>query len=238
MLTMPTDASLVKKGSGMTLAAILRAIYRAYISPSKPKTSYSQYGEDLLIQLLIDDRKKKGVYVDVGCHHPRRGSNTYGLYRRGWRGLLVDIEQDKVLACRLARPRDTAVLAAVSDREEDVSVFSPNSFSTNATIVADSVGQGYEKVGELRSKTLDVILSEHGIGAEFDLLSIDVEGADFSVLKGLDLARYRPRIVCIENWDSRNGIEAILHSEIHRHLDAAGYRLAAWAGLSTLYRRV
>ena len=53
------------------------------------KNSYSQNGEDLI---LIDyfNENPNGFYVDIGCHHPFRFSNTYLLYKKGWRGLNVD----------------------------------------------------------------------------------------------------------------------------------------------------
>lgn len=60
----------------------LSALYKAFISPSKPRKSYSQYAEDLIIQSYFSRKLKTSRYVDFGCHHPRRGSNTYGLYKK------------------------------------------------------------------------------------------------------------------------------------------------------------
>lgn len=216
----------------------MRAAYRAFLSPAKPQASYSQYGEDLLIKLVLPEPKAKGFYVDVGCHHPRRGSNTYGLYRRGWRGLLIDLEEMKVLACRLRRRRDTAVVAAVSDREQEVSIYSPGEFSTNATINLSSVPSphGYRPIGRIHTTTLTHLLDAHQVPRDFELLSVDVEGADYEVIKGLDFERYRPRVICVENWESVRGIEAVLTSAIHRLLADRRYHLTGWAGFSTIYK--
>jgi hypothetical protein len=79
----------------MNIKIYLIAIYKAFISPSKPKKSYSQYAEDLIIQSYFSRKLKNGRYVDVGCHHPRRGSNTYGLYKKGSSGILIDLEKPK-----------------------------------------------------------------------------------------------------------------------------------------------
>ena len=48
--------------------------------------SYSQEGEDLILQRIFATRER-GFYVDVGAHHPQRFSNTYKFYRGGWRGI-------------------------------------------------------------------------------------------------------------------------------------------------------
>ncbi|MCP9438569.1 MAG: FkbM family methyltransferase [Nitrospira sp.] len=223
----------------MRTGLYIRAAYRAFLSPAKPQASYSQYGEDLLIKLALPEPKAKGFYVDVGCHHPRRGSNTYGLYRKGWRGLLIDVEEVKVLACRLRRRRDKAVVAAVSDQEQEVSIYSPGEFSTNTTITLSSVSSphGYRPIGRLHTTTLTNLLDKYQAPRDFALLSVDVEGADHEVIKGLDFDRYTPRVICVENWESARGIEAVLASATHRLLVDKRYRLTGWAGLSTIYKR-
>ena len=52
------------------------------------QTSFSQEGEDLILQRYFEG-KTKGFFVDIGAHHPIRFSNTYHFYRRGWRGMVV-----------------------------------------------------------------------------------------------------------------------------------------------------
>ena len=53
------------------------------------KFAYSQEGEDLVIDRLLKG-KRNGFYVEVGCHHPHRFSNTFFFYKRGWRGVCID----------------------------------------------------------------------------------------------------------------------------------------------------
>lgn len=223
----------------MQAALAFKAFYRAFISPAKRKVSYSQYAEDLLIALALENPKGKGFYVDVGCHHPRRGSNTYALYKQGWRGLLIDLEEVKVLACKWARRRDRAVLAAVNDTEKDVQIFSPKQFSTNTTINLESVParEGYRPIGRIKTTTLTTLLKANQVPRSFELLSVDVEGVDFEVVHGLDFGEYSPSVICIENWDSVKGVEAVLASPTHQFLVENKYRLAGWCGLSTIYKR-
>ena len=46
------------------------------------KKSYAMDGEDLAINRYID-HIKKGLYVDIGAHHPVQRSNTCLLYQSG-----------------------------------------------------------------------------------------------------------------------------------------------------------
>jgi FkbM family methyltransferase len=221
----------------MNIKTYLIAFYKAFISPSKPKKSYSQYAEDLIIQSFFSRKLNNGRYVDVGCHHPRRGSNTYGLYRKGWSGILIDLEKTKVLANQLSRRRDKVMLAAVSDTEEWMEIFSDKAYSTNTSIRKNQISNNEQSIGHIKTQTLTNILNEQNFQKKFELLSIDVEGVDLQVLKGLDLKFYQPQIICIENWNSKDGVLAILNSEIHQYLNDQSYELMAFSGLSTIYQR-
>ena len=45
------------------------------------KIFYSQFGEDRIINELIKKNYKNGFYVDVGCYHPKKYSNTHLLHK-------------------------------------------------------------------------------------------------------------------------------------------------------------
>ncbi len=66
-------------------------------------------------------------------------------------------------------------------------------------------------------RALDDVLVEAGAPAQFEFLSIDVEGHELEVLSGFDLARWRPRLLLIEDFvpDLRR----------HRFLTRCGYQL-------------
>ena len=72
----------------------LRYIYYLFYRPKifLPKKSYSLLGEDIFLNKYFNNQKK-GFYIDVGCYHPISGSNTYLLYKKGWRGMNFDISK-------------------------------------------------------------------------------------------------------------------------------------------------
>jgi hypothetical protein len=65
--------------------------------------------------------------------------------------------------------------------------------------------------------TLDAVLKEAGAPAAFDFLSIDVEGHEIEVLRGFDIARWRPRLILLEDH--------VADLSKHRYLKSAGYRI-------------
>ena len=56
----------------------------------KKRSSYSMDGEDLIISDYFKN-KSKGFYIDVGCYHPIHRNNTFLLYKKGWKGINIDI---------------------------------------------------------------------------------------------------------------------------------------------------
>jgi Methyltransferase FkbM domain len=78
-------------------------------------------------------------------------------------------------------------------------------------------GASPERVINVPIRTLDSILAEAGTPHGFDFLSIDVEGHEIEVLRGFDIARWRPRLILLEDH--------VADLSRHRYLAAAGYRI-------------
>jgi hypothetical protein len=68
------------------------------------KISYSQSGEDLILSKYLRYKNiKKGKYLDIGAFHPRWLSNTHLLYKAGFSGYCVDIDERRLRWFRFSR---------------------------------------------------------------------------------------------------------------------------------------
>jgi hypothetical protein len=76
-------------------------------------------------------------------------------------------------------------------------------------------------------KTLDEILTNAQAQIPIDLLSIDVESHEIEVLRGIDLRRWRPKLIFIE--------DLAMNLRLHRHLQSRGYRWVRRTGLNAWY---
>ena len=68
------------------------------------RSQYSQWGEDLAI-IEFFKNKKNGIYFDVGCFHPVMYSNTCLLFKKGWRGINIDINPTSTDLFKILRPK-------------------------------------------------------------------------------------------------------------------------------------
>lgn len=162
------------------------------------RVAYSQEGEDLLIGRLLGGRKA-GFYVDVGAHHPVRFSNTYLLYKKGWRGINIDASRELVAAFASTRPRDISIscLVGKDGAEHALNVYAEQALNT---IMPPNASLGVPiETRSLVARSLASILDEHvPSGQRIDLLNIDVEGAEFGVLESNDWDRYAPDFIMME----------------------------------------
>jgi FkbM family methyltransferase len=173
--------------------------------------------EQELVQEFFSDTRS-GFFVEVGANRPRQASQTWHLEQRGWTGILVEPQPD--LADELRRARSAKVFAAACSSPANAGRHMPlHVAGALSSLDPERMAPGAvaQQIIEVPVRTLDDILREARAPAGFDLLSVDVEGHELEVLSGCDLARWRPRLVLLEDH--------VGNLEKHRFMKGAGYRL-------------
>lgn len=210
-------------------ASLVAARVSARVWDPSAQPSYGQHGEDRVIAYYFEGRSR-GFYVDVGCNRPEEGSNTYALYRAGWRGICVDANEALIQQFRRARPKDTVIHAVVSSATEELefTTFDDDLVSTvSSSHRAEWSGRRrVMATTRVRPARLDDLLRANGAPPAFDLLSVDAEGHDLEVLCSMDFAEFRPRLVVVEMLDF--DLECPRRDPVYEHLSARGYRLVGF----------
>lgn len=189
------------------------------------RISFSQYGEDLAVLRWAQILDAPKIYVDAGCFDPCWFSNTLLLHKSNWRGVNIDLDDEKIQRFRQARPNDYNISAALSDKVSSVRALRYPEAGTNC-IRDESEGEtlsvaGREPVSSelIKSSTLDEILTGSPFnGMQIGYLNIDCEGHDLNVLKGCTLDKWKPYIITIEalHDEEEDGIGA--HLQAHSYV--------------------
>ena len=208
-------------------------------APSPMEHYFSQQGEDYILDAFFGFRPT-GFFVDVGAFDGVHLSNSYIFEQRGWSGLCIEAAPIYFDLCAQNRPGTRCIHAAcvaveggpVEFRFERGGLFSgvkadPN----NVTREFASKGirfEGFENIS-VPSCTLNAVLG--GSVSEIDFVSIDVEGSEIDVLNGLDLDRYRPRVLLLEA-NNNPALQAL-----DAHLAPRGYHRARSIRWNHFYAR-
>jgi FkbM family methyltransferase len=180
-------------------------LFRKFHKNSDEKISYSQCGEDLIIDYIFNDLKiNNPTYIDIGAHHPILLSNTYLFYKKGCAG--VCIEPDPMLYSELKnkRERDLCLNVGIGigqDCKADYYIMTSktlNTFSMETAKRYSSYGkQQIENIIQIPLISIDKII-EQNLQVCPNFISLDVEGWELKILKTFDFERFRPEIFCIE----------------------------------------
>jgi FkbM family methyltransferase len=169
-----------------------------------------------------------GFFVDVGANHPQHGSQSWPLEQRGWSGVVV--EPQPHLAEKLRELRKARVFEVVCSSPRNAGKTFPFYLadmhsSLNPQLVTTS--RAPHGTVDVLARTLDDILAEAGAPRQIDFVSIDVEGHELDVLAGLDLRRWRCRLILLEDH--------VTSLAAHRFLVRQNYSLIRRTGLNGWY---
>ncbi len=196
---------------------------------NKKKGNYfGEFGEDILINRFFR-KKNNGFYVDIGCYHPIKGSLTYLLHKKGWKGLNVDLSKISIDLFKLARPKDYNIHAAITDFDGETQFFENDMINQQNTL--ENNGTNLKKV-KINAFKLQTLLEKLNI-KNIDFLNIDAEGSDYKVISSLDLNNVRPKMICIE--ENRYNIKDIINGNIQKLMNFNNYFLFSRVGVSSIY---
>ena len=191
--------------------------------------------------------KHGGYYVDIGANDGRSFSNTYHLeFDQKWTGILVEPIMHVSFRSRQLRNPDSnkffnAACVGTDYEGENVELIYSGLMSISKTEDQKYDPDAWAKEGSQflsrgevaqrtwsQARTVDSILAEAEAPAVIELLSIDVEGAEYDVLKGIDFETRLIEYVLVETEvDSKayrllrdagfNHIETVSQNLLFRH---------------------
>ena len=209
----------------------------------KPRLAYSHWGVDLIITKLLNS-KNKGIYIDVGCHHPFLNNHSYLLYKSGWEGINIDIDYNSIDMFNFFRKSDVNIQTAVTDHKGEVDLFFYHNRAAKNTI-SKEFGSDAKEQKKINSDTLNNIIENSKFkNSKIDFVSIDVEGNEMNVLNGFNLKKYKPKLILLEfilpnkKEFYEKDINEITNSEVYNFLIKNEYKLINWNHDDLLFMRL
>ena len=174
---------------------------------------YSQFKQDHYLESNIFKGYKNGFYVDVGAHDGVSINNTlYFEKNNNWKG--INIEPIKKVFDRLIvnRPNDINLNCAVCNNDGETEFLCNKGYTEMLSGIKDNFDNRHlqrlenenkqhsstTEVIKVNTKRLETIFDEYNV-SHINYLSIDVEGAEFEVIKSINFDKVFIDVIGFEN---------------------------------------
>ena len=206
------------------------------------KKSYSISNVDLIIDRMFS-KVEKGVFIDLGCNHPIKFNNTYLLYKRGWRGINIDLDKESIDEFNKIRDKDYNVQSLISTNiGEEKEIYYYHSRSAINTLSKELLEHRKTKKDSIKilketTNTLENIIEKSPFkNQKINLLSIDIENHEYEALKNFNFSKFRIDVIVIEIHDLRQkkleiynqSLDFVVNSKIYKLLTNNSYKLVNW----------
>jgi FkbM family methyltransferase len=173
---------------------------RAFFESTYGPGHNTEREEEWLIRDFFKDRRG-GFFLDVGANHYQRYNKTYYLEtKQGWSGIAIEPQREFAEGYRAFRPRTKFFPLFVSDTSNETARLY---VLKNGPLVASSDKNFVSQFGvpdevrEVPTIALNDLLDKEGV-RHVDFVSMDIELHEPYALKGFDIERFSPQLVCVE----------------------------------------
>ena len=211
------------------------------------KKSYSLSNVDLIINRIFS-KINKGIYIDIGCNHPIKYNNTFLLYKRGWKGINIDLDDKSIDQFKKLRNKDTNIktlVTSIDGEEKDVYFYHDRStINTISKELAESRKKKPKEIKKLKGLSINSIIENSNFKeSQINLLSIDIENYEYEALKNFNFKKYNIDVIVTEITDIKEknletynqSLEKILNTNIYKLLINNNYKLINWVNADLVF---
>ena len=176
------------------------------------KSSYGKNNLDIELEKYLN--YTNGFFIELGAHDGITQSNTfYYEKKKNWNGILIEPTPKLYEICKKNRSKKNLFFCnACVDfdyKKENVKLIYSNLKTTSVDLTSDIYREKHLAEPELnffekqnyymaKAKTLNSILKDSNVPKVIDFFSLDVEGAEFSVLNGINFDEFNFKYILIE----------------------------------------
>lgn len=208
-------------------------------------TSFSNKGSFSLNRLDKKMEKylgyKNGFFIELGANDGFTQSNTLYYERKyNWKGMLIEPSPNNFLTCKKVRSKNNSIYCnacvGFDYQNKYVDITYSNLMTFSNSLDLDIVDKDihienskkhlkkHEVIFEFGSvaQTLTSLMDKSNAPRVIDFLSLDVEGAETEVLRGVDFEKYSFKYMLVEHRDF-NELEQFLGDKGYSFIEKLSY---------------
>lgn len=210
------------------------------------KVTVAQSGEDSIIAyvlMVLGVDLSKEYYLDLGANHAKTLSNTYMLYKKGMRGVLVDANPKLVEELKFYRNEDIVLNKCIAEESGTSMAFyilngdglSSMDLEAVNEVIAKNPSLYIEETIMVEAITVNDLMEQYFTKAPL-VLNVDVEGMEEEILCAIDYEKYAPLIIVVERIEYDTTIATEKRNDnIEEIMAGKGYFEYAFTGINSIY---
>jgi len=210
------------------------------------KTTVAQSGEDAIcfyILKVLGLALNNCTYLDLGANHAKDLNNTFFLYAKGAKGVLVEANPALIPELKFYRHNDIILNKCIAEKSGDTVEFyvlNGDGLSTTELVSVEraiKVNPVLEITNRVYVETITVNeIIETYLGTAPTLLNIDIEGQEMNILKSIDFNKYRPLIIITEMIEYNTKlVVGQKNNKIVEFMNDKGYIEYAFTGINSIF---
>lgn len=164
--------------------------------------SCSQWSQDIFV-MFITGLKREGAFLEIGGADGFTHSNTYYLEKiLGWQGTLVEPDPSQFHVLSRARKGSNLIRAAIvaGNTSRKYRLRTLGQLSAIEGYEGKDTHHGARLSTRATTPVKAISISELLLETKYDYLSLDIEGAELTILRAIDWESVnRPRVITVEH---------------------------------------
>lgn len=205
------------------------------------KKSYSQSGEDLIIEYLFRLRNiDKPNCLDIGAYHPIAANNTYKFHLKGARVVNIDANPRAIEKFLVTRKTDINLNIGIGAQKGSFDFYimedeALNTFSENEKEALINMRHQLKETLKINMLPINEVLHTYFSEDLPDLISIDAEGVDIDIIQSFDFNKYFPKVICIETINYTSDGTGTKRVDLCSMIESAGYFEYANTNINSIF---
>ena len=188
---------------------------------------YSQDKQDEYLETSVFKGYKNGIFIDVGAHNGKSINNTlYFEENHNWTGINIEPLKEVYNSLIVNRPNSININCAVCNNDGETEFICNTGYTEMISGIKDTFDPRHiprlqlenkqhgscTTIIKVETKKLETICASHNI-SHINYLSIDVEGAEFEVIKSINFDKVFIDVIGFENNYNDTSIPIIEYLE-------------------------
>jgi len=163
------------------------------------KNGFNYKGDSYFADEILKEIKS-GNYVDIGCYHPIKNSQTFALHKNNWNGVNIDISKETIEMFRIFRKKDTSLNIGIANFAGKTKCYFEKEISMVTGLDKNflkNLGREVKFEREIQTTTIKKLRKDYNL-TKIDFLKIDCENLDEKIITTSSMEDLKSNYLSVE----------------------------------------